>query len=768
MKLGISRVRKYRTALLAAGVATVVLAGAGTAIAVASSTPDVQHVSYLGFNFTVPASWPVVDLTSDPTACVRYDRHAVYLGKPGTNENCPAKLIGRTEAMLVQPATGSGASSTDDTVSNQITVTTPTVSITATYNDDRAAVTDVLASAGLPAPTPQSTATPTIRPHALLAVPTLPVTATDTAGLGFDACVAPDEAAMAANKAGFTNIGIYIGGQDEACDQPNLTAQWTADESAAGWHFTPIWVGPQASFNQITDGQAQGRSDADQAISKAQEVGFGVGSLLYDDMEAYTAAQRGPAMAFEAAWTAELHRRGYHSGIYSSANSGITDLAHNYGGLSTPDVVWIARFNGVASTDEAVLPAGDFAVHQRGHQYGGSSLVFDGKPTSIDQDFMDVAVADTPITTPGSGLVSTAPFRLLDTRSAVGVTTKTPVGSGGRIALQVTGQDSIPSSVTAVVLNVTVTSPTTTSYLSVFPDGDALPTVSNLNYTRGQTIANLVTVPVIDGAVSFYNHVGSTHVIADLFGYYTTSGGQTYHQVTPTRALDTRNGIGALGSNKSMTLTVAGVAGIPANVSAVIMNVTAVSPTADSSYLAVYPSSSTTVPTVSNLNFTKGQTIPNLVTVPVTNGSVKIYNHIGTVQVLADVLGYYTPDLSAQFTPTTPARLLDTRNGTGRAGKVGALGANGTLKLAIAGADGIPSNVTAVVLNVTAISPTSASFLTVYPDGEARPNVSNLNYVKGQTIPNLVVVPVVNGSVDFYNHAGSVGVTADVAGYYSG
>lgn len=772
MTLGTSRVRKYRTALVAGGIATVVLAGAGTAMAVASSTPDVQHVSYLGLNFTVPASWTVTNLTAGSTTCVRYDKHVVYLGTPGTTENCPANVIGRTEALLVQPSTAGGTTAVDDTVSDQINVTTPTAAITATYGDDKAAVTDVLASAGLPAATPKPTA-PTRTPHALAAVAQLPITATDSTGQGFDACEAPTADVLAKWKAGgapFSTIGIYIGGEKRGCDQPNLNASWTSTLSAAGWHFLPIWVPLQAEFNQITNAQAEGTTDADAAITSAQALGFGVGSLLYEDMEGYSAAQRGPAMAYGAAWTAELHKRGYHSGIYSSANSGMADLAHNYGGPSTPDAVWIAHYNNIASTDEAVLPAGDFALHQRAKQYASpGNTTFGGQTISIDEDFSDIALSGTPVTTPGSGLVPRAPARLLDTRSAVGVRTKTPLGPGGKLVLQVTGPNGIPASVTSMVLNVTAIAPTTTSFLSVYPDGDPL-TATNLNFTKGQTVANLVTVPVIDGAITFYNRAGTVHVIADLIGYYTTAGGQTYHQVTENRALDTRSGLGApkaaLGNNTSLTFTVAGVAGIPANVSAVLLNVTSVSPS-HSGYITVYPSSTTTVPTTSNLNFAAKQSISNLVTVPVVNGTVKIYNHVGTVQVLGDILGYYTPDLSAQFTPTNPAHLLDTRTGLGRAGRKGALGA-GSLKLAVAGADGIPSNVTAVVLNVTAIGPTTTSYLTVYPDGRARPGITNLNFVKGQTIANLVVVPVVDGSVDLFNHLGGVSVTADVFGYYSG
>jgi hypothetical protein len=82
--------------------------------------------------------------------------------------------------------------------------------------------------------------------------------------------------------------------------------------------------------------------------------------------------------------------------------------------------------------------------------------------------------------------------------------------------------------------------------------------------------------------------------------------------------------------------------------------------------------------------------------------------------------------------------------------------------------DGVPSSgVTAVVLNVTAVGGTASSFVIVYPDGQARPGTSNLDFAKGQTIANLVVVPVgADGKVDFYNDAGSVNLVADLDGYY--
>lgn len=113
------------------------------------------------------------------------------------------------------------------------------------------------------------------------------------------------------------------------------------------------------------------------------------------------------------------------------------------------------------------------------------------------------------------------PVRILDTRSGIGGPIA-PVGPGKMISLQVTGSNGVPASgVTAVVLNVTAVNPTADSYVSVYPDGGPRPTVSNLNFTAGQTFPNLVIVPVgSNGQVDFYNNTGSVDLLADLAGYY--------------------------------------------------------------------------------------------------------------------------------------------------------------------------------------------------------------------------------------------------------
>lgn len=75
------------------------LIGASTA----SAGTHVREVRYRGYAINVPRSWPVYGLAADPSRCVRFDRHAVYLGRPGANQRCPAHAVGRTGAILIEP-----------------------------------------------------------------------------------------------------------------------------------------------------------------------------------------------------------------------------------------------------------------------------------------------------------------------------------------------------------------------------------------------------------------------------------------------------------------------------------------------------------------------------------------------------------------------------------------------------------------------------------------------------------------------------------------
>jgi YVTN family beta-propeller protein len=362
------------------------------------------------------------------------------------------------------------------------------------------------------------------------------------------------------------------------------------------------------------------------------------------------------------------------------------------------------------------------------------------------------------------------PVRVLDTRNGTGGISR-PVGPGQTISVPVTGADGVPiSGATAVVLNVTATGATASSSVTVYPDGHSRPLASSLNFSARETIPNLVVVQVgADGKVDFYNADGDVNLVADVFGYYSSSAGSGFVAAGPVRVLDTRNGTGGItgpvGPRRTIMLRVDGVDGVPASgVTAVVLNVTATGPTANS-FVTIYPDTMTQ-PRTSNLNFSAGETIPNLVIAPVSiDGTISIFNDDGSVNLVADLTGYYTASGSA-FEGTGPVRVLDTRNGTG--GITGSVGPGQAISLQVTGVDGVPtSGVTAVVLNVTATGPTANSFVTVYPDGITRPLASNLNFSAGETIPNLVVVPVgTGGKIDFYNDDGKVSLVADLAGYY--
>src|SRR5205814_5498312 len=179
--------------------------------------------------------------------------------------------------------------------------------------------------------------------------------------------------------------------------------------------------------------------------------------------------------------------------------------------------------------------------------------------------------------------------------------------------------------------------------------------------------------------------------------------------------------------------------------------------------------------TASTVHSRAGRTPPNRAAVALgTGGQIGIYNPAGSVDVLADVNGWFTDatvgGTGSLLTPVAPIRILDTRNGTG--GFSSPVGPNQSIALQVAGVGGVPSMAAttppkAVVLNVTVTGPTTGSYLTVWPDALTRPATSDLNFTPGGTVPNLVVVQVgATGKVDFYNAAGSVHVIADVMGWF--
>jgi len=387
---------------------------------------------------------------------------------------------------------------------------------------------------------------------------------------------------------------------------------------------------------------------------------------------------------------------------------------------------------------------------------------------------------------PGATYVPLPPARILDTRTGVGQGGVIgPIAGGASIELAVTGVGGVPvSGVHAVAINLTATNGTAPdSYLTVFPTGTTRPLASNVNFNAGKSVPNLVVARVGPGGkVTVYNNSGNADVVADTQGWYAdpaTPVGSRYAPLEPSRILDTRYGVGSalrpVPAGATIDLTVAGAGGVPlTGAGAVVLNLTATGASGPETYVTVFPSG-TTRPLASNLNVVQGQSVPNLVVARLNDGKVSLYNNAGTVDLIADVQGWYpAPDAPpagrSTYYSVAPVRALDTRDGTGTGGVAGRMGAGGVLQLQVTGRNGVPaSGVQAVVLNVTVTNPTGPeSFLSVYPALSPLPLASNLNFRANQTVANLVVARVgANGAVSIYNNLGAVHIVADVQGWFA-
>ena len=434
-------------------------------------------------------------------------------------------------------------------------------------------------------------------------------------------------------------------------------------------------------------------------------------------------------------------------------------------------------------------------------------------------------------TTPSTSMLAYTPLpvptRICDTRPG------NPSGLSGLAAqcnnktladgesLTVAMPSSVPSNAGAVVVNLTVTDPTTAGYLTLYPAGaSSPPTVSNLNFNSGQTVANLATVglgsssgtPSVEVYAGPSSGGGSVNVIVDLEGYYAppSSGVEgAYYPLSPARILDTRcnenmSGQGCAGENlpsqndsvpplspnSTVSFQATGVGGVPSSgVAAVVLNVTVVS-MADNplpSYLTIWPTGQPR-PMASNLNFNPGEILANRVIVPVpSNGQLSVYNYSGSVQLVVDVSGWFansapSSNSGAYLTPLfPPERILDTRNSSPIPG-------GGERSLMVAGSDGIPSYAVAVVANLTDIVTSTnpqlnypANYLTVYPANlSAPPSISDVNYTTADPyniVPNQVYATLGTGSgagaIDIYNGPSGVtpptapaNVIVDVFGYF--
>jgi hypothetical protein len=375
-------------------------------------------------------------------------------------------------------------------------------------------------------------------------------------------------------------------------------------------------------------------------------------------------------------------------------------------------------------------------------------------------------------------------------------------GAGATKTISVAGNFGVPADATAVVLNVTAAYPAAAGYLSVYPTGAVRPLASNLNYSVGRAVPNLVEVGIgTNGDISLFSSA-STDIVVDVEGYVssTASGGSgagLYNPLpTPTRICDTRagnpsslsgsnaqcGGPGGSGDRLSaqgtMSVQVAGIDGIPADVSAAVLNVTVVNPTSPG-YVTVFPEDGTQ-PDTSNVNYAAGQNATNRVIVPLSGGAspgqISIFSS-SSADIIVDISGYFSAagSTGTEFTAEpAPVRICDTRAGnpsnlSGAYAQCGSktIGAGSTLTMNVSGLAGVPSNAKAVVVNLTGVNPTSPTFLSVFP-GPALPATSDLNPLPGTVRANMIVATLsADGTISIFNNRGNTDVVVDVLGWYS-
>ncbi len=396
------------------------------------------------------------------------------------------------------------------------------------------------------------------------------------------------------------------------------------------------------------------------------------------------------------------------------------------------------------------------------------------------------------ISAPGSALQFyplATPVRLLDTRTSGQsgcFTPGAPITGGTSLTQLARGTCGIAATAQAVTGNVTVVTPATGGFLTIYPSDATQPLAANTNYAAGVVLNNVFTVGLgnADGTMKIFAQT-TTHVVVDITGYYAppATGGLYFHPLpSPVRLLETRVGepscfttnaplTGGTDTTQQGTATCSGVT-IPAAAKALVGNATTVAPAAGG-FLTLYPSD-VTRPITANGNYGQNQTLNSPFTVGLSSaGQFKIYTS-ATTHLVIDVLGYFSPDAvdvngtGLLFNPITPVRLLETRTGEPGCTNPGAPLAGGTETSQPAqNFCTIAATAKAIVGNATVVQAGSGGFLTFWPSDATRPLVATSNYLAGDILNRHFTVGLgANGQFKIFA-ASTTHLVVDVSGYFA-
>jgi hypothetical protein len=545
------------------------------------------------------------------------------------------------------------------------------------------------------------------------------------------------------------------------------------------------------------DIQLRVRRIAGESTADIVEIGLFVGSLEHSSVS-YSAAKpvvdsRSPALvAVGAVDPAASGSIGYYS------SQGPTNDGRTKPDMSAPSCIRSsiyseangygpgACFNGTSAASPSA--AGMAALlYQRGLAGSGAHLaaltkhlVIDLGVTGPDNAFGSgraTLPAPPPAaidSRPAQYTALVAPTRILDTRGDSS-TPGAPIGPHPQFTII-----DVPIGIagaTAVAVSIVSIDSRAPGYVQALPKlVGRLADSSNLNVASSSQIQpNFAIVPVgADGAITLYLYAGG-NVVVDLLGSFTPAATPTvaagrFVAVDPVRVLDTRPESNGPTPPEFVPHTPAAgetvrVTGIPAGASAAVVNVVA-DQALGSGFLRAQPTGATGL-TTSNGNFIAGLASGTLAIVPVgADGTISIYTSQVT-HIVVDLMGYMT-DANAPatstglFVPLTPGRAYDSRTSP--------LGVHASLSVRAIPLTGgaIPAGASAVSTNLTSDAGSAAGFLTVFPQDQPLPTISNLNYpaVDPRANAGIVRLPstgAVHALVNQTTH-----VIIDVNGYFTG
>ncbi len=346
------------------------------------------------------------------------------------------------------------------------------------------------------------------------------------------------------------------------------------------------------------------------------------------------------------------------------------------------------------------------------------------------------------------------------------------------ISVPIAGMYGVPADATAIVATLTGVNRFQPNFVTMFPSGQPLPVVSNLNLPFAFDInANLATVKLGAGGVSITS-LRPCDVILDVLGYYTpvtesVAAGRFVGLAAARRAIDTRPNY--VGDNSVTEVDVTDY--IPSEAGSLVMNLTATECTLPG-FCTVFPYTESEVPGTSSLNFTQfGETRASSVIVPVSTiggrRRIKIFT-LRATKLIVDVTGYFTgadasKSTTGLFVPVDPTRILDTRlpQFQPEFAPGGVLWPDWAVEGKVPGAAGTEAS--AIVVNLTGTATRGPGFLTISAARQPIPGTSNVNWsVPGTTVPNHAITPItVTHGYQVYSSHGAA-VIVDLAGYFLG